>query len=173
MSFLRRFLGAVGDWRAQPCEPAPFEIEYCPSIHAASCPCCGGTTTTLNRLVKRDGLPFAMCRISFAEAHPQNPARAILGIGEFGEGTRPDQRVAFGLSLKPDGVMLIDATRQEWAECEILGPQLLREQALKHPLKSELFRLVDQLYAEDKALADFFIAAAAHAEPDRGQTIYF
>lgn len=167
MSFLRRFLGTVGDWRQGPSpEVELFDIEYCPAIHSGACPCCGGTTTTLNRLVKRGGLPFAMCRITFAERHLDEPARAILGVGEFGNGTHPDQRVAFGLSLKPDGVMLIDATRPEWADCGLLGPPLLREQALNHPLKAEMFRLIDQLCEKDEALGEFFIAAARRGEPD-------
>jgi hypothetical protein len=61
--------------------------------------------------------------------------------------------------------MIIDATRPEWAGLDILGPRLTREQALGHPRKPELFRLVDQLYLEDKALGKFFTRVAARAEP--------
>ena len=105
-----------------------------------------------------------MCRITFVEKHPEGPARAIIGIGEFGEGTEPHQRIAFGISLKPEGIMIIDATVPEWAELHILGPHLTREQALRHSRKPELFQLVDQLYLEDKALGEFF-KLAVYAKP--------
>jgi len=155
MSFLRRFFREKT--QAQPSNKR-FEVEYCPPVQSGLCDCCGGRTTTLNRLVKRDGLPVAICRITFSEGHLDEPARAIVGIGEFGEGTHPNQRVAFGISLKPEGVMLIDATRSEWADLEILGHKLTREQALGHALKPELFRLFDELYSGDDALRQLFSA---------------
>jgi hypothetical protein len=127
-------------------------------------------TTTLNRLIKRGEVPFAMCRVTFGDRHLEEPACAIFGVGEFGEGTYSHQRVAFGISLKPEGVMVIDAARAEWDGLEILGHQLTREEALRHPMKSELFRLIDQLYAEDSALGDYFCAVVAHskAPPNSG-----
>ncbi len=164
LSFLQQFFQNARQTQAAACERGAFEVEYCQPLQSDPCPCCGGTTTTLNRFVKREGIPFAMCRITFAEGHLDEPARGILGIGEFGEGTDPHQRVAFGIALNPGGVMVIDATLPEWSDLEELGPQLTREQALKHPLKPELFRLVDQLYAEDKALSEFFRAVVARAE---------
>lgn len=128
-----------------------LEIEYCPAITSDPCPDCDGVTTTLNRLVKREGVPFAMCRIMFSGGI-EEPARAIMGVGRFGEGTEPHQRVAFALRMKPEGVMVVDALECDWPESDILGPKLTRDAALQHPLKGEVFRVIDELYANDESL---------------------
>ncbi|MGV3755652.1 MAG: hypothetical protein ACO1QS_09750 [Verrucomicrobiota bacterium] len=142
-----------------------LEIDYCAPLHAGMCECCRGTTTTLNRMVTRDGFPYSICQITYAETHPKEPARGIIGIGEFGEGTSPRQRVAFGISLRPVGIMVVDATDELWPDTEILGQKLSREAALKHPSKTALFRLVDKLYAEDKVLREYFKKVSTPTPP--------
>src|ERR1043166_103205 len=161
MSFWKRFFSRVENSKDDSLVPFntddnELEIEFCPPIKSGSCSCCGGVTTTLNRLIKRSGRPYAMCRITFSETHLTDPARGIVGIGSFGEGTIPDQRVAFAVSLKPEGVMVVDATDAEWPNSEILGPKLTRAIALRDQRKSELFKLIDQLYAEDSELNEHF-----------------
>jgi hypothetical protein len=132
-----------------------FEVEYFEPI-ATDCDCCHGVTITLNRLVKRDGWPHAMCRIKFSDTHAEPPAKGIFGVGVFGEGTSPDQRAAFAVVLRPDGVMVVDATESEWPDTDMLGPKLSREAGLQHERKGDLFRLIDELYLHDAALASHF-----------------
>jgi hypothetical protein len=81
----------------------------------------------------------------------------------FGEGTSPEQRVAFAVVLRPDGVMVVDATEAAWPNTDLLGTKLSREAALQHERKSELFRLIDELYLRDTALASHFARVADEA----------
>lgn len=158
MKFLKRLFSPASN---QPPKAASspsdsgFEIKYCEPIFT-DCDCCDGVTVTLNRLVKRDGWPYAMCRMTFSDTHAEPPAKGIFGIGMFGEGTSPEQRVAFAVVLRPDGVMVVDATEAEWLDSDLLGQKLSREAALQHERKGELFRLIDELYLHDAALASHF-----------------
>lgn len=154
MRFLKRLFSPAGE-PVKVENSSGFEVEYCEPI-ASDCNCCDGFTITLNRLVKLDGWPYAMCRITFSDTHAETPAKGIFGIGMFGEGTSPCQRVAFAAVLGPDGVMVVDATDAEWPDCDLLGPKLSREAALQHERKGELFRLIDELYLHDAALASHF-----------------
>lgn len=145
--------------------PDRFDIEFLPPQSGDRCRCCGGVTTYLKRLVKRDGAPHAMILITFTEGHPEAPAAGIFGIGMFGEGTTPRDRVAFSLGIAPSGVALIDATDDRWPDTGILGRKLTRDEALQHPRKAELFDVVDRLYAQDVRLTEHLRRAAGTA-PD-------
>jgi hypothetical protein len=157
MSIFKRLFSPAGESpkNAESSTDSTLEVEYCGPI-ASDCDCCGGVTITLNRLVKRDGLPYAMCRMTFSDTHVEPPAKGIFGIGMFGEGTSPEQRVAFAVVLRPEGVMVVDATEAEWPDMELLGSKLSREAALQHERKGELFHLIDELYLHDAALASHF-----------------
>ena len=157
MRFFRRLFSRPVEPRKgeNACGDHRLEVEYLAPI-ATDCDCCDGVTITLNRLVKRDGWPYAMCRITYSEVHLNLRAKGSFGIGMFGQGTSPEQRVAFAVLLRHDGAILVDATEAEWPDTDILGPKLSREAALQHERKGDLFRLIDELYSHNSALASHF-----------------
>ena len=172
MSFLQRlfrpWIGTPGKPAQSGSSPAlssnpAFDVEYCEPL-ARPCACCGGTTITLNRLVKRGGMPWAALRIRFSENHPEPPALGLFGLGISDEESPADPPVAFALVLRPEGVRLVDATEVDWPGVEILGRKLSREEALRHGSKPELFRLVDELYLRDTALAVHFAQAVGGSD---------
>ncbi len=124
--------------------------------------CCGQETTSAARLFELDGWPVAMARLSFTTAHPEWPAQMILGFGAFGSGTDNGDRVAFGLAMRPEGVMVVDATDELWPGSEVLGAKLTREEALGHEHIGAVFGLVDELYLHDELLLGHF-ASVGHA----------
>ena len=145
-----------------------FQIEYQPPSQSATCSCCGGVTTGLTRFVEWQGCPCSIVVISFSEAHPEVPARGIIGVGSFGDGTSESDRAAFAVELLPNGVFLTDATEEQWPASEILGTKLSRAEALEHPLKPNLFALIDELYLNDRPLQEHF-HRAVHASDGCGQ----
>lgn len=133
-----------------------FQIEFSPPSESNPCPCCDRITISLARFVEWRGCPCAIVSIAFSEGHPEIPATAIVGVGSFGEGSSKDERVAFAMELLPQGVFLVDATEEQWPRSEILGAKLSRAEALEHPLKPNLFAIVDELYLHDGPLLDHF-----------------
>lgn len=135
-----------------------YEIEMSdPS--ASHCECCGGLTVRLTRFVFRDGDAFAVYYARYSNNHPENLVDFLVSIGEWGEGSRPDQRASFFCRVRPANgsyeVMLGDAAESAWGEAEIIGQKLSREQALRHPLKATAFEVLDQAFETDRSLAGF------------------
>src|SRR5512143_2168351 len=125
-----------------------IEIELGPRSEK-QCSCCGGITTTLTRFVHRDGDAHAVYFASFAELHPEAVVTVLLGLGEWGEGSTRDQRLAFGLRIWLEGkqfqVGVVDAGDLGWPEPSLLGRRLSRAEALGHPWIKEVFHLSDHI----------------------------
>jgi len=129
-----------------------IEIEFPVARISEPCECCGGTTTTLNRFVTIDGEASAIYRLRFSDNHPDNLFLGLFGIGHFGDGTTNADRVAIAVSLRPEGVMVIDAEESQWPKSEILGRKLTRAEAMGRPELSRLYAVVDSMYTEDEPL---------------------
>jgi hypothetical protein len=136
-----------------------IEIELTePTLH--QCDCCGKTTTTLVRFVRKDGDAHAVYYASFAEGHSERGASAVVSIGPWGEGADPADRAAFALRLWDDqgnfNVTVIDNSDSPWAGKPFLGAPLSREEAMRHPLLPEVFHITDHMFLDDKPLIGFF-----------------
>jgi hypothetical protein len=72
-----------------------LEIKAEPA-HKERCDCCGGVTTRLTRFVYRDGDAYAAYFAVFSDNHPGGIVKALVGLGEWGDGASPEGRIAFG-----------------------------------------------------------------------------
>jgi hypothetical protein len=133
-----------------------LSIELEPPHESGPCECCGGRTTSLTRFVYKDGDAHAVYYARFSNNHPARHVKAAVSIGEWGEGSNPDQRTAFALELRagPENyeVHLCDASASPWRGSKILGPMLDREAALAHPLIEDVFHITDHAFREDLPL---------------------
>jgi hypothetical protein len=139
-----------------------LSFEFEPPNESGVCSCCGGKTTALTRYVFKDGDAYAIYYVRFSTNHPERFAVATISIGEWGEGSTPEQRVAFAFELRTTNneyqVGLIDSAHSPWREAKTIGRTLDREEALKHPLLSEVFHITDHMVVEDKELKAYFNA---------------
>jgi hypothetical protein len=125
------------------------------------CECCGGTTTTLTRFVYRDGDAHAIYYARFSDNHPNASVDLLVSIGEHGEGTAEQDRVAFAMELRPgDGVRVTDADESPWRDATVIGRILNRSEGLEHPLLREAFHIVDHAVLEDAPLRSYLERAA-------------
>ncbi len=80
-------------------------------------------------------------------------------MGEWGDEESPEMRTTFAVKLwaNDDGyvVFLIDRIDSPWDDVEYLGNILDREEALGHPLKSQVFELTDEMVVQDKLIKDY------------------
>ncbi|MGV3725002.1 MAG: hypothetical protein ACO1SX_29230 [Actinomycetota bacterium] len=127
-----------------------------------TCACCGAASTRLTRFVYRDGDAWAVYFASYSETHPERLVRLLVSLGEWGEGSSPDQRRAFSLALRAGPtqfeVMVTDAADSPWADAEFTGRGLSRNDALADPWLPEAFHISDHAVLEDPVLRRYLDA---------------
>lgn len=142
-----------------------LQIEFEPSRESEPCACCGESTTVLTRFVYKDGDAFAIYYARFARSHPERPVFATVSIGEWGEGSSPEQRVAIALELRSSSsryqVAVIDAACSPWKDARFIGRTLDRAEALAHPMLSEVFHITDHMCSDDEPLKAHLDAQSA------------
>jgi hypothetical protein len=134
-------------------------IELADKVESEPCPCCGGRTTSLTRFVYSDGDAHAVYYASFSDKHTDRIVSVALSLGEWGEGSTPEDRVAFALRIRLVAsdyqVMVCDAKQSLWHDATFLGRMLDRKEALKHPWIKEVFHITDHIVTEDPAVRDY------------------
>jgi hypothetical protein len=136
-----------------------FRIEFESPVETETCKCCGSKTTTLTRFVYKDGDAFAVYFASFVREHSGQPAIATISIGEWGDGTSPDDRSAFANEIRcateQYQVAIIDSVRSPWKDAQMIGRTLDRAEPMSHPMLSEVFHLTDHIVGEDEPLKSY------------------
>jgi hypothetical protein len=136
-------------------------IEFEPARESEPCPCCGGKTTALTRFVHKDGDAHAIYYARFSD-HPERIVLATVGLGEWGEDTTPEQRVAFAFELRSAEsefqVGILDAMHSPWREAKVIGRTLDRAEALAHPLLKEASRVTDHMVSDDTPIREYLSA---------------
>lgn len=139
-----------------------LSIEFEPARESEPCPCCGGKTTALTRFVHKDGDAHAIYYARFSDNHSERVVLATVSIGDWSEGTPPEQRVAFALELRAAAsefqVGVVDAMQSPWRNAKIIGRTLDRAEALAHPLLKEAFHITDHMVREDIPIRDYLSA---------------
>ncbi len=137
-------------------------IEFEPPSESPPCECCGGRTTRLTRFVHRDGDAYAIYYALFADNHPDRTVSATVSIGEWCDGSTPDQRIAFALELRATDaqyqVGIVDVERSPWRSATFIGRTLSRAEALAHPRLSEVFHITDHIVIEDEPIHNYLNA---------------
>jgi hypothetical protein len=125
----------------------------------APCPCCGGRTTALTRFVHKDGDAHAVYLATFSNNHPEKVVSLAAGLGDWGEGASPNDRVAFAMQLRRTAtgfaVAVVDGSTSPWSGAAFLGRLLSREEALGHPLIGEAFHVTDHIVQEDEPIREY------------------
>ncbi|MBS2017058.1 MAG: DUF2199 domain-containing protein [Deltaproteobacteria bacterium] len=135
-----------------------YEIELAePSCE--HCECCGGLDVRLTRFVERRGEAFAIYYAAYTNRHESQKIAMLVSLGDWGEESPPDQRVAFfcEVRLGDDGyeVSLRDAATSVWSDVKLVGAKLSREEALGHPWKGVAFAVLDAAFEQDPPLRGF------------------
>jgi hypothetical protein len=132
----------------------------------SACECCGNISVRLTRFVYRDGDAHAVYYARYTRGHDDGKRlNGLIGLGEWGEGSSPDGRVAFAFEIRTDHdnfkVGLVDAADSPWSHVTFLGRILDREEALKHQCIDEVFHLTDHMVTDDPEITRYFDARGA------------
>lgn len=124
------------------------------------CQCCGGTTTWLTRFVYSDDDAFAVYYAAFSDEHLEREITIAIGIGEWGDESTADDRRSFALVMRETetelAVTVTDAEESPWRNSEIIGRMLDRDEALAHPLISDVFHITDHMVTDDPEIRAYF-----------------
>ena len=137
-------------------------IELSPPQVGTPCSCCGGVTPTLTRFVYRGGAAYAVYYVAFSDNHPDRVASAVISVGEWGEESTPEERVAFCLrlwsTLVQHNVEVVEPADVGWPDAHIIGKKLTRSEALAHARLQEVFSITDCMFTDDTPLLDYLQA---------------
>lgn len=136
-----------------------IDIEF-EDPQVAYCECCGKEIVRLTRFVYQDGDAFAVYYLLFTRGHTPKVADGIISLGEWGEGSGPDQRLAFPFRIWTNDlnyqVGLVDAEASPWCDVTFLGRIVNRDEALQHEWVQDVFHITDHIVADDTIVVDFF-----------------
>jgi hypothetical protein len=114
----------------------------------------------LTRFVYKDGDAHAVYYAQFTAGHEQQRLSGLVGLGEWGEGGEPEDRVAFPFQMWADQenfkVGLVNAVDSPWSHVTFLGRLLDRDEALQHAWLNEVFHITDHMVREDQLIMDYF-----------------
>ena len=131
------------------------------------CKCCGETTHMVYGLVYHEGSAHAVYFAGWSEGHRDEGLRLAVSIGDWGNDSGPDDRVAIGLSarlVKPQ--VLFDVVAPEdspWGSYELIGPMLPKDEAAANPYLEAYLDVARQVVRDDGRARRFLKQLAAHA----------
>ena len=135
-----------------------IEIECEPATYY-DCDCCGGITTQLTRFLFLDDEAHAIYYAGFTDGHADREVQLVISLGEWGDDSGPDDRVAFALVLRPArstaAIVVVDAGESPWDGADVIGAVLTLEEALEHPWLEEVKRLAAHIALEDPQVNEF------------------
>jgi len=138
-------------------------IEFNPP-QVVPCPCCGKSSTHLVRYVRRAGDAHAVYLARFSTGHVADGIIGLVSLGAWGgKSSRPEDRVAVAFRLWQDEgkpqVRILDVADTPWKSSPYFGRPLSREEALSHPLCSEVFHITDHITLQDAPVQEYLRAA--------------
>jgi hypothetical protein len=88
-------------------EVGVIRIEPEPPVKEVQCPSCGGTSRLLHGFVYDDGYAHGIYFVEWCEGpHPRRSVFLTIGLGAFGDGRTPADRVSFGVEWTSTGMSL-------------------------------------------------------------------
>ncbi|MGG9963555.1 hypothetical protein [Ferruginibacter sp. SUN106] len=136
-----------------------IEIEFEDPI-IDKCECCGKDMVRLTRFVSQDGDAFAVYFAKFTRNHDDRVLYGLISLGEWGEGSLPENRTAFPFKIWVNAdnyqVGLTNKEESPWSNEEYLGKILDRKEALIHPWIKDVFHVTDHMVRDDKEIVEYF-----------------
>jgi hypothetical protein len=142
-----------------PGKPARLVVEPDGETQSGPCPCCGTWTKTLWGFIHRGDETIAAYYVSWTLGHTKvEGATFEFIIGQWTEESAAEDRqlvaLAYRMTPKGAGFMVIDAKKQERGDDELVSKALKRSEVIGTPLAAEVFALGDAVCLDDPRLAE-------------------
>jgi len=131
---------------------ATIRVEPEPPIKESRCDACGGTNRLLHGYVYEDEHPHGVYFIEWCDGeHSESTAFLTLGIGAFGDDTARDDRAAFCVEWRQDGMRLSEEPVRD--RPDLLGDFIPRREALLMANIEHVWHVADHIVLDDPRLA--------------------
>lgn len=113
------------------------KIEQGEENRGIPCRCCGALSDLVYGLVYHDEDAHGVYLAGYSEGHRDEGVRFVVSIGDYSEGSVPQDRLAMGMSAKLRGTRVelhVEGPEGCWFSAfPYLGTMLSQEAALSHP----------------------------------------
>jgi hypothetical protein len=113
--------------------------------------------------VLEDGNAHAVYYALFTKHHAEKDLKGLIGLGEWGDDARPEDRLAFPFRiwLKDNSpvVTMVDSSESPWSHTTFLGRLLDRDEALAHPWIKEVFHITDHMITDDPVIKEHLLVS--------------
>lgn len=89
----------------------------------------------------------------------------LISIGDYGDGSTEQDRVAWSMELWPGNVRVTDAADCPWRDAKLIGRVMDRAEGLAHPQIKDAFDIVDKAVLDDGPLRAY-LARAETTKPN-------
>lgn len=128
------------------------------------CRCCGETTYMVYGLVYHEGSAHAVYFAGWSEGHRDEGLRLAVSIGDWGDGSTPDDRIAVGLSarlVRPQVRFDVVAPGDSpWGSYDLIGTMLPADEARGHPYLEAYLEVAKAAVQDDPRVRDFLTTLA-------------
>jgi hypothetical protein len=146
---------------------ARISLEFSDSETAATCSCCGRRSPSVVGWVYRDGDAYAAYYAGWTEGHSNGVVSLIIGVGEWSEDERPEDRRSFGLKCweADDDIRfgVVNPADSRYGDVRVLGKMMSRTAALEDPAMPEIFHIAEHIAQDDPRVS----AALASLRPEQ------
>jgi hypothetical protein len=126
-------------------------VEPEPPVTESRCERCAGTVRQAHGYVYEDGDAHGIYFVEWCDGdHPERAAFIAIGLGAFGEGSGPEDRLSFGIDWRAAGMALSEEPVRD--RPELLGRFVPREEALEIQGIDHLWHIADHIVLGDERL---------------------
>ncbi len=137
----------------------PYSVEVAEGLESSKCQCCMEICRITHGFVYKNNDAHAIYYASWVVSHKDNCAYVALGIGDWDESTTEKDRLCFNLKIysaaKEYQLFFIDPQEAPWKNNSLLGVKITKVEAKQHPLKEEVFQILNEIILSDQYLKDF------------------
>jgi hypothetical protein len=145
--------------KSSPEKLAQLIVEPDGETESGPCPCCGTWTKTLWGFIHRGDETIAAYFVSWTLGHQKRDGATFeFIIGQWTEESTAEDRqlvaLAYRLTPRGAGFMVVDAKKHERGDDELASKALKRNEVIGTPLADEVFALADAVCLNDPRLAE-------------------
>ena len=135
---------------------AHYEVEIGEDETSSVCACCGRASSSGHGFVYKNGDAYAIYWAAWSTLHSGKKVSFALGIGEWDDDATADDRAWFGLDVfaTTDRYLLrvVDPKDSPLHDIESLGRMMSRSAGIKHPLRGEVFAIMERVLEHHPAV---------------------
>ena len=104
-------------------------------------------------------IAYAVYYAGWSDAHLERKVSIALAIGEWDDDSTINDRTCFGVEVSEGKgeifFRVIEPAESPWSDTDLLGPMLVRAEALSHPLLKEVYMIADIVLRGHIALREY------------------